>query len=751
MTKGKTLVFKFSGVEVREREFSLVRDGAVIAVEPKAFRVLLYLLQHPQKLISKEELLNAVWGDASVTENSLTQNIAKLRRLLEDDVREPRFIATVATVGYRLVCDVEVIEEAPEAEELIARQNGHRKSGLIDASPNGAVRDSIAEPPPQGERTLDPATNHENPRIPVHRKFLRRLLACAAVLAVILGATIWYLRRPLPPPRITAYTRITRDGGAKNVAGTDGTRLLVNMFPWAFLNLVEANGRAFIYQVGVNGGDMVPLPVAVPGAVPAVLGISQDGSHLLVGAGEAGKSAPAIWNVQILGGGYRRLGSGWNATFSPDGGTVAFTSPETDLWLVQSDGTGAHKLLAGPVGRPAWSPDGRTIRFGRAFWSGAEASLWEISSDGSNLHQLLQGFHTSGWLRRGNWTPDSKFYVFRSSPDRGTEGEQLWALDERRGLLRQAPAEPIQLTSGPLSWSDPIPSKDGKRIFATGSTTSGELVRIDPVTKAITPFLGGISAFDVTFSKDGKFVAYISFPDGNLWRANRDGSNPVQLTHPPLSPWFPRWSPDGSMILFAERSKDHTVAYTVPAEGGIPHQVPPVQAGEEGGPVGWSPDGRKMLIGTGGWRESNSAVKIFDIASRTLAPVPGSIGTMFHLWSPNGRFITAISYGQTALKIFNVERKEWSTIPVKGQVGYTVISGDSRWIYFELFDKNDPGNGRIYRVPVKGGGMELVADLKGWRFARIPGDWMDLDPDGGLLLMRDTGAADVYALTLEEK
>ena len=570
-----------------------------------------------------------------------------------------------------------------------------------------------------------------------------------AALAIGLAGAVWYLRRPLPPPHISAYTRITRDGRPKYVAGTDGTRLFVNLSPWAFMNQVEANGGAFIYQVGIDGGEMVPLPLAIPGGAPAVMGISPDGSHLLVAAGEAGKSTPAIWNVKILGGGYRRIGSGWNAAFSPDGNTVAFTSPEEDLWLVQSDGTGAHKVAPGPAGKPAWSPDGRTIRFGRAIRTNNEDSIWEVSSNGSNFHQLLQGFHTSGEIRRGNWTPDGKFFVFRSSPDHTTEGEQLWALDERRGLLRPAPVEPIQLTSGAIPWRDPIPSKDGKKIFTTSYIASGELTRIDPATKAVAPFLGGISAFDVTYSKDGKFVAYLSFPDGDLWRANRDGSNPVQLTHPLLSPWIPRWSPDGSKILFAERSTNHTLAYTVPSEGGIPQRVLPDEAGEQSDP-NWSPDGRKIVFSTGGWRESKSVLSVLDLASRTVTQVPGSIGAMFPRWSPNGLFIAAISYDQSALKIFNIATKRWSTIPVNGQVGYIVISRDSRLIYFALHNKSNPANGGIFRIPVKGGDMELVADLKGWRFAKLPGDWMDLDPDGGILLMRDTGTADVYALTLEE-
>jgi len=111
MTEHKCLVFKFADVEVREREFCLAKAGEVLPVEPKAFRVLLFLLRNPHRLIAKDELLNAVWNDYAVSENSLTRAIATLRRLLGEDSREPRYIETVPTVGYRFLCNVEAAED----------------------------------------------------------------------------------------------------------------------------------------------------------------------------------------------------------------------------------------------------------------------------------------------------------------------------------------------------------------------------------------------------------------------------------------------------------------------------------------------------------------------------------------------------------------------------------------------------------------------------------------------------------------
>src|SRR5215469_13294408 len=135
----KSFVFRFADVEVREREFALTRAGRVLAVEPKAFRVLVFLLRNPQRLISKEELLNSVWGDVAVAEGSLTRCIWLLRRLLEDDTREPRYIETVATIGYRFVCPVEVSEDGRQGGEA-APVSAEIANGAIHPKPQSLRR-----------------------------------------------------------------------------------------------------------------------------------------------------------------------------------------------------------------------------------------------------------------------------------------------------------------------------------------------------------------------------------------------------------------------------------------------------------------------------------------------------------------------------------------------------------------------------------------------------------------------------------
>jgi DNA-binding winged helix-turn-helix (wHTH) protein len=144
----KAHIFRFDDVEVREGEFSLTKVGTVSTVEPKAFRALLFLLRNPQRLISKEELVQWVWGDTAVGDGSLTRCIWLLRRLLGDDSNEPRYIETEATVGYRFIGNVEVTElasdeprtsEEPTSLGRIGTKVGHQRQLLGWALAGGVL------------------------------------------------------------------------------------------------------------------------------------------------------------------------------------------------------------------------------------------------------------------------------------------------------------------------------------------------------------------------------------------------------------------------------------------------------------------------------------------------------------------------------------------------------------------------------------------------------------------------------------
>src|SRR5450432_2336145 len=95
----KVVIFHFDGFEVDPSGFRLLKDGFPVDLEPKALHLLIYLLQHPGRLLKKQDILDAVWGDTSVSENALTRTIAVLRRVLNDTTKDSKYIETVPTQG----------------------------------------------------------------------------------------------------------------------------------------------------------------------------------------------------------------------------------------------------------------------------------------------------------------------------------------------------------------------------------------------------------------------------------------------------------------------------------------------------------------------------------------------------------------------------------------------------------------------------------------------------------------------------
>src|SRR5712692_6717875 len=107
------LVYRFGAIEVNAARGCLRRNGQEIHLPQKPLRVLVYLLEQHERLVTKEELMEVVWKDVAVTDDALVQCVVDIRKALGDDPRNPRFIKTVARVGYRFVGPVEV--RRPEA------------------------------------------------------------------------------------------------------------------------------------------------------------------------------------------------------------------------------------------------------------------------------------------------------------------------------------------------------------------------------------------------------------------------------------------------------------------------------------------------------------------------------------------------------------------------------------------------------------------------------------------------------------
>lgn len=100
-------ILQFGPHRLDRRSQQLWTGTRPVALQPKAWALLMVLLERPGILVSTDELLNALWPQDEVTHKALTNRIAELRKALGDDARAPRLIQTVHRRGYRLLAEVQ--------------------------------------------------------------------------------------------------------------------------------------------------------------------------------------------------------------------------------------------------------------------------------------------------------------------------------------------------------------------------------------------------------------------------------------------------------------------------------------------------------------------------------------------------------------------------------------------------------------------------------------------------------------------
>jgi len=585
-----------------------------------------------------------------------------------------------------------------------------------------------------GSTISSPAISYENEKHGISRV---RLVSAGALLVTVLGAAIlvhFWVQTP-PEPKASNYVQLTHDGQRKSLIGTDGLRLYVG------LGGSGNSGPQGIAEMSISGGEPKRMPI-LPSANMVPVDLSPDGSEILVVNGQGAPPRGALWRIPILGGSARKLGdtAGETAALSPDGKTLAYGNLN-DLFLAKADGTESRRLLSvkGDIKNVTWSLDSSHFRFDTSETAGTlgQQLAWEVSADGTDLHRLLAGWHDPPDECCGKWTADGKYFIFQSN-------HQIWALRQKGSFIQSEP-KPIPLTSSPLSLSSPLPSRDGKRLFVIGQTYRGELMRYDSKSRLFSPFLEGVSAEYVAFSKDGQWVAYVSYPEGTLWRSKLDGSERLQLTYPPIYPVLPRWSPDGKKIVFFEfalSSNKPARMYEVSSESGSPEQLIPDDTRHQLDP-NWSPEGSKIVYG-GQSNDAESAIRVLDLPSRQISIVPDSQGLFSPRWSPNGRYILAFSADSTKLLLFDFQTQKWTEL-AKGSMGWLNWSKDGQSVYVLHYK----GRGAVLRIRISDHKTEQVVDLKNFITGGRYGGWLGLAPDDSPLLLRDAGIQDVYALDWE--
>jgi hypothetical protein len=430
-----------------------------------------------------------------------------------------------------------------------------------------------------------------------------------------------------------------------------------------------------------------------------------------------------------------------NADIFPDGRIVfskfiwgkdaAGTDGRTDWFIAEKDGSNLRKLVSFPgyVQGVRVSPDGQRILFEQ--YRDGPNLLHEIAADGTGLREIPK---TSQLDCCFVWSSDGKYllYLARNGPH-----SDIWVLPMQMRPFGR-PSEPIRLTNGPTSYTSPLASRDGKQIFAIGTGTKphGELVRFDMKSHQFLPFLSGISATDPTFSRDGKWVAYVSYPDHTLWRSRSDGTERIQLTYPPLEVIFPVISPDGTRVAF---HTDKREVFVIDMKGGSPQRVV-----ENGFYASWSADGNYLVSTV--FSPANGGYQITDLRAGKTSAVPSGPLLNGVAWLTHDTLLYR-NRRKTNFLTFNLKTHNWTDLGPNssGSMANWMISPDRKYVYFTTANAEP----KIQRLRIADHQIETITSLKDFHRVSNWGDnQINVAPDGSPILTRDVGSQEIYALSI---
>jgi Tol biopolymer transport system component/DNA-binding winged helix-turn-helix (wHTH) protein len=513
-------IYRFGPFSLDPTAKVLLRDAQTVRLARKAAETLLVLVENSGQVLTKQELMKAVWPDRVVDEANLAQNVAVIRKALGVERGAPGYIETFPGRGYRIVGPVTVADEAPA-----------------------------------------PTARRTHPW---------RLPAVAAVVVLAGLALVWFWRRAAapPPPEEPHRAPVTRLAGKEYqpVISADGSKVA---FVWEPARPISSG--IWVRELG----DASPRRVTPPGAIYRSPAWSPDGRYLaflrfrqsegaIVVAGADGGGERVVSQVFPSRYGLPNRHLDWSA----DGRFLAFDDAEsasTPFAIFRlSLATGEKRKLTAPdkdiIGdvEPRFSPDDKTISFIRAFHRGWQ-ELFLVPRDGGKAGQVTSD---ASQVSSQDWTADGRTLVFGS--DRSGDFRLWKAVYGRDGRpVFQSTAiygdSPIQLSL----------ARRARALVYAVLQNDLNIWRLDLAPRAESrerwTRIVAASGQDASpqYSPAGDRICFRSDRSGEeqLWVSDSDGGNPIQVTTGALRPSVGRWSPDGRAIVFNNpRSTDIFVA-----------------------------------------------------------------------------------------------------------------------------------------------------------------------------------------------
>jgi Tol biopolymer transport system component/DNA-binding winged helix-turn-helix (wHTH) protein len=507
------------------KRHGLYLAGKRLHLTSKPFETLVVLVEHRGKAIEKQKLLDAVWKEAFVTEDSLVKAVREIRRVLDDEKANPRFVQTVPGEGYRFIA--EVTAGNPDAENP---QSPGQQSGEIETTDSSKTDDIPG-------RATEP-----------HLRFWsrRHLAGMVVVLLVLVAAGIlwqsWH--KSASPTLRPAPTRILSTFHAASTS--------VSLSPdgnWITF-IADLDGVPQVWIKNLAGGE--PMPITSGGTPASDARWSPRNDEIVF---SRGKGTQSIWSVPPLGGQAPRLllEEGRNPRWSTSGDRLVFEKRD-EIWT--SDSNGSHPRRVDGIPRvellvvdrePSLSPDGSKIAFFQPE-DGPMGDIWVIPSGGGQATRLTFDNHYGG---SPVWTPDGNYVVFASQ--RGGS-KTLWKVHRNGG----AP-EAILNSSG--EDTNPEISSDGTRLIYARTRNFWVLTVKDLGSGKTRELREAVT--DMYFPRISPrgdkiaFFATVDEGDIHIFTIGTDGKELAQVTRGKAERnVFPTWSADGSTLYFYQLRPD---------------------------------------------------------------------------------------------------------------------------------------------------------------------------------------------------
>jgi len=642
MSQSPNHLYEFGPYRLDLSERVLWRGEDLLVLPPKVFDTLCMLVKREGAVVSKSELMEAVWSDAFVEESNLSQNIYTLRRTLGVDEQGRQFIETVPRRGYRFAIPVRQLTNGVQGSSL-AEQSSESNLATARALDRSLEADIEVEPALTVDRVRETASI-----VPVEQvapsKTKPWVKSFVSILLVVAGMFLVYkmitrkgtLETKVSPIEQAHFQRLTDSGDIVFPTISPNGELL------AYVRQEEREASVWVKQIA-TGASVQTLPSSGKGY--RSLAFSPDGRYLFF---RQEADAGAIFQTSSLGGVPKKVADNvWSEfSLSPDGSQFVFVRRDTErhahlLIIANLDGSGEREINAKETpldyrGTPSWSPDGTKIVIA--------AGLQEQSLPKLLLVDVATGVETvlnsPKWraISHAMWMPNGK-YIVVSARETNESSSQIWMLSYPDGEVRRLTNDlesyfwlsisadgrflvtrqqrinahlwllpdgdakkEKQLTFGVRSLDGYVGlacAPDGKLIFSVRSGETTDLYSMMPDGSdriQLTSNAGQDNNFP-SVSQDGRVVVFNSTRTGTtqIWRMDSDGRNQKQLTfgdETRETAQYPALSPDGSDVFFIKRGAGPSAIWKVPIDGGAPVQVSHLTNAAAEGFLSISPDGK---------------------------------------------------------------------------------------------------------------------------------------------------------------